>query len=269
MLEFSHVKYHYKKGPDVLKDVSFSLDKGDCLCLLGPNGTGKTTLLKCLFHYYEPDAGEITLDGKRIRDFNAKERAKELAYVAQSTRIAFPYTVREMVLMGRTAHLSFGSSYSEKDREIAEKVMERLEISFMAEKCVQNLSGGECQMVMIARALAQQAKYLVLDEPTAALDYSNQIKILKILWELSEDGYGILMTTHFPDHAFLVCNKTLLMKHGKVSAFGTPDEVVNSENLTRLYDTPVNVARAILSDKTKEDAEEKVCIPIMKVRKKK
>lgn len=267
MLEISHVKYRYKNGPQVLKDISFDVQEGECLCLLGPNGTGKSTLLKCLLHYYEPEVGEIRLDGQEIGQLPARERARQLAYVSQSSRLTFPYTVREVVRMGRTAHLAFGTSYSKRDKEIAEQVMDQLGIAFMADKCFQNLSGGERQMVMIARALAQQARFLILDEPTAALDYSNQIRILRTLCGLAQNGYGILMTTHFPDHAFLACSKAVLMRDGEVMDFGSPEQVVSSDNLTRLYGTPVCVARAVLSENRVEDTETKVCIPIMKVRK--
>lgn len=262
MLQLEHVKFSYKKSREILKDVSFQLDRGECLCILGPNGTGKTTLLKCLFNELHAKGGVITLDGKEIRQMTARERASRMAYVSQSSRMAFPYSVEEVVLMGRVAHMRLGSAVSKKDREIAWKMMRRLGIEHLAEENFQVLSGGERQMVLIARALTQQADYLILDEPTAALDYSNQVKILQIIRELSEEGYGILMTSHFPDHAFLVCDKAVLMKEGNVLAFGEPEKVVTGESLTELYGVSVSVSDALIKDKSAQTVQ-RVCVPVM------
>ena len=132
----------------------------------------------------------------------------------------------------------------------------------MAGRNFQTLSGGEKQMVLIARALTQQADYLVLDEPTAALDYSNQVRILELIRRLSQEGYGILMTSHFPDHAFLCCSKAVLMREGHVMAFGSPKDCVTSENLTRLYHVPVEVTEAVLENKYTAGIQ-KVCIPLL------
>ena len=262
MISMKHLAFSYAHGREVLRDVTFSFEKGDCVCLLGPNGTGKTTLLKCLLGYLRPNRGAIDLDGKSLYSFTARERASRIAYVAQSTHLSFPYTVEEVVLMGRIAHMRLGAAWSKEDRRIAREVMERLGICDMAEWNFQRLSGGERQMVLFARALAQKADYLVLDEPTAALDYSNQIRILKTIRELREDGYGILMTTHFPDHAFLVCSHAVLMRDGCVAAAGAPGEVVTSEALTALYRVPVCVTSAVLKDKGREMIQE-VCVPIL------
>lgn len=262
MLTVENVKYSYWHSGPVLSDVSFSLDLGDCLCLLGPNGTGKTTLLKCLLNYQKPESGRIVLDGTDIGRMTARERASRLAYVPQSTGLSFPYLVEEVVLMGRVAHLGLGVSISQKDREIAWDVMERLGICHLAYKNFLVLSGGERQMALVARAMTQQTKYLILDEPTAALDYSNQVKILNMIRKLSGEGYGILMTTHFPDHAFLACTKAVLMRDGVVTAFGTPEQVVTSENLTGLYRVPVCVTEAMLKNR-EEQTIQKVCIPMI------
>lgn len=265
MLTVEHLRFSYKHGDLVLKDVSFDLDFGDCLCLLGPNGTGKTTLLKCLLNHQKPDGGRILLDGRDICCMTSRERAARLAYVSQSTGLSFPYSVEEVVLMGRVAHMRLGASISKKDRSIAYEVMDRMGIMDMKHKNFQILSGGERQMVLIARALTQQANYLILDEPTAALDYSNQVKILDMIRNLSGGGYGILMTSHFPDHAFLACNKAVLMRDGGVMAFGTPDQVVTSDNLTELYRIPVVVTEAALENKG-EQAIQRVCVPVIKRR---
>lgn len=262
MISFSGAAFSYPHGQEILRDVSFSFGEGDCVCLLGPNGTGKTTLLKCLLGHLKLRGGSICIDGRESRSLSAKERARRVAYVAQATALNFHYTAEEVILMGRAAHMRLGCGPSKKDLEIAAGVMERLGIADMAGRDFQRLSGGERQMVLFGRALAQQARYLVLDEPTAALDYSNQIRILQTILSLAEEGYGILMTTHFPDHAFLACNKAVLMRDGSVLAAGPPKEVVSSESLTELYRVPVCVTEAKLAYAGEVQMQE-VCVPVL------
>lgn len=262
MIRIEHLGFSYPKGKPVLRDVSFAFDRGECVCLLGPNGTGKTTLLKCLLSHLRPQQGCITLDGRDLRQIPARERAKHIAYVAQATQLAFPYSVEEVIMMGRVAHMRLGASPSQKDRDLAQEVMERLGIAEMADKNFQTLSGGERQMVMFGRALAQQAKYLILDEPTAALDYSNQVRVLKTIRRLAKDGYGILMTTHFPDHAFLACSRAVLLRDGEVLEEGAPAKAVTSENLTKLYQVPVCVTDAALKS-ARTETTQRVCVPLI------
>ena len=262
MIEFRNVAYSYAKGEPVLKDISFQMDQGDCVCLLGPNGTGKTTLLKCLLHTLRPSGGSILVDGKSIGAMNAKERASNIAYVAQSTQLSFPYSVEEVVMMGRVSAMRLGASPSRRDREIVEAVIEKLGITNIIKKNFQKLSGGQRQMVLFARALAQQARYLVLDEPTAALDYSNQIRILQTIRSLSDEGYGILMTSHFPDHAFLSCNQAVLIRDGLILESGDPKTVVTSHSLSELYQVPVCVADSTFMF-TEREIVQRVCVPIL------
>lgn len=147
--------------------------------------------------------------------------------------------------MERVAHLAPGVSHRDSDREAVAAALERLELTHLAHRRFQELSGGERQMVLVARALAQQARYLVMDEPTASLDYGNQVKILHTIRHLAQAGYGILMTSHYPDHAFLAGTRAVLMRDGRVMAEGVPGEVVTTESLTALYDAPVEVAEAM------------------------
>lgn len=263
MIRFHQVGFSYPHRPPLLQDISFQMEQGECICLLGPNGTGKTTLLKCLLSYLRPHQGSITLDGRELRQMTARERASHIAYVAQASQLAFPYTVEDVVLMGRVAHMRMGAAPSRQDRSIAWEVMDKLGITEMAAQNFQTLSGGERQMVLFGRALAQQANYLVLDEPTAALDYSNQIRILKTIRALAQDHYGILMTSHSPDHAFLACTRAILMRDGRIWEDGPPQHMVTSQSLTRLYHVPVCVTDAVLKD-TGTDAVQRVCIPILK-----
>ncbi|SHN88171.1 ABC transporter ATP-binding protein [Desulfitobacterium chlororespirans] len=260
MLSVQNLSFHYQPERIILKDISFDLGSHEILCLLGPNGTGKTTLIRCILSLNKMKSGRITLNGLDISKISPKRRAELMAYVPQATTVAFPYEAAEIVQMGRVVNLSLGARPSARDRKLAEEAMEKMGILHMSSYPFNEMSGGEKQMVLIARAIAQQAKILVMDEPTANLDYYNQVKMLKVIKALAEQGYAILMTSHFPDHAFLACSKAVLMRDGVIMAQGHPDEVVTTENLTRLYSTPVCVAEARLDAM---DTAMKVCIPVM------
>lgn len=258
MLEVKNLEFYYKKDKPVLRDVSFALDRGDILCLLGPNGTGKTTLLSCLLGLRRAKSGEILIDGAALSSLSAKQRSRLMAYVPQATALSFSYEVREVAMMGRVSHLRSGAAHSRKDWEIVDSALEKLEISHLASRRFPELSGGEKQMVLVARALVQQAEYLIMDEPTASLDYGNQIRVLRTIHMLAHEGYGILMTSHNPAHAFLACTKTLLMREGYVMRSGEPDATVTTESLTQLYATPVAVGEAQVFGRCC-----KTCIPLM------
>ena len=259
MLEVEGIRYSYRpRSREVLQCVSFTLDDGEILCLLGSNGTGKTTLLRCMMGFEKPKAGSITVDGIDMGRLSVKQRAHHMAYVPQYSSLAFPYTAREVVLMGRVSHLQGASGHSDADMQATDEALERLQVTRLANKRYQEMSGGEKQMVLVARALAQQAKTLVMDEPTANLDYHNQVKILAAIKHLAGEGLRILMTSHYPDHAFLACSTVALMNGGRIQKLGKPDDVVTSESLTELYDTPVCVT------KTRVGSEWfKTCIPLL------
>lgn len=260
MLEVNGLAFSYSEDKSILKDVSLSLEEHDILCLLGPNGTGKTTLLRCLLRLSKFKKGKVSVLGEDIMNLSSKERAKAMAYVPQAVTMSFPYEVIEVVLMGRVAHLSRGRRPSSEDKEIALNALESLGITHLKNKFFNEISGGERQMVLVARAIAQRAKILIMDEPTANLDFGNQVRMLKVIKSLSEKGYGVLMTSHFPDHAFLACNKVALLKGGTVIAKGVPEEIVTSESLSSLYETPICVTSAEINENKDKI---KVCIPIM------
>lgn len=259
MLEVTDIHYSYRpRSREVLQGVSFTLDDGEILCLLGSNGTGKTTLLRCMLGFKRPKSGTVVVDGQDMARLTVKQRALHMAYVPQYSSLAFPYTAREVVRMGRVAHLSGASGHHADDERAVEAALERLQVTHLADRLYQEMSGGEKQMVLVARALAQQAKTLVMDEPTANLDYHNQVKILAAIKHLAGEGLRILMTSHYPDHAFLACSTVALMSGGRIQALGRPDDVVTSESLTALYDTPVCVTQARVGDEWF-----KTCIPLL------
>lgn len=262
MICVEHLRFRYKNDAPVLEDVSFTLAAGESLCLLGPNGTGKTTLFRCLLSFHRPLGGRICIDDKNAAALSPKERARLIAYVPQASGLTFPYTVREAVLMGRVAHQRLGAAPSRADKRAAEAAMERLDVQRMAEHRFQELSGGERQLVLVARALAQDTCYLVLDEPTASLDYANQIRILQVIKALAKEGYAVLMTSHSPDQAFLAASRVLMLKDGRVFKDGPPETTVTSQSLSQLYGLDVCVTE-VAARFAAGPRLSSVCIPSM------
>ncbi len=246
VIELVNVTMGYESKA-VLSNVNLQLESGEITCLLGPNGVGKTTLFKTLLGFIQPTIGHILINGINLNKLSPKAYAKHVAYVPQVQHTPFPYTVKDVVLFGRTVHLGTFASPGKKDKIIAEKSLELLEVSHLAERPFTELSGGEKQMVIIARALAQEASFLILDEPSSSLDYGNQIKIIKKIKDLEKESIGILMSTHSPDHAFMLGSKAIILNDGKVYAHGSPDKIVTPDILKEIYgvnvdifDTPAN-----------------------------
>jgi iron complex transport system ATP-binding protein len=257
MLTVENLYFGYSSN-DLLRGLSFTIDKGDVVCLLGPNGAGKTTLLRCLLGISRIRAGSIRVNGCDIAALPPKELAAAVAYVPQATVTVFPHRVLDMVVMGRTPYMGFATVPAKRDYELAAGALAELGISHLADSLFSEISGGERQLTLIARALTQQAGLLVMDEPTSNLDYGNQVRILKIITGLAKQGYSIVMTSHFPNHAFLLCNKVFIMKNGIITAAGSPGEVITDDSLSELYSTPVKIVRI-------DDGPNavKVCIPLM------
>ncbi len=243
----------------VIQGISFDISSGDILCLLGPNGVGKTTFFKTLLGFLKLKSGEIRLNDRDIKTFSQKERARSIGYVPQAHTPPFPFTVLQVVLMGRTAHLGSFASPSRKDVNLADETLEMLGISFLRDRIYTEISGGERQMVLIARALTQQPEVLVMDEPTSNLDFGNQIRVLNRIRQLAASGLGVVMTSHFPDHAFLCASKVALMQRSNVFKYGTVDEVVTEENLRSAYGVDVRIT----STNDGENGILKACIPVM------
>ena len=228
-------------GAPVLRGVSFAVRPGELVCLLGPNGCGKTTLLKLLLGLLPPTAGRARVGGRPAHALPPRELAAAVAYVPQAHQAAFAYTVLDIVLMGRAAQsFCFGPPRA-ADRDIAMDALRRFSIDHLAGKPVTQLSGGQRQLTLLARALAQGARALVLDEPVTGLDFGHQAKFLEILRQLCAEGYTCVMTTHFPDHALWVADRVLMLRGGRIVADGAPGAVVTGELLGRLYGVDISV----------------------------
>ncbi|PKM78253.1 MAG: iron ABC transporter ATP-binding protein [Firmicutes bacterium HGW-Firmicutes-15] len=256
ILEIKDASFGYSKRT-VLRNISFEVGTSEFLCLLGPNGVGKTTLFKSILGFIALKDGEINLDGQNIKKWSRSCLAKVIGYVPQAHTTPFPYTVMDVVLMGRIAHLGSFSSPSRDDVKIAEESLERLGISFLKYMTYTEISGGERQMVIIARALTQRPQILILDEPTSNLDYGNQVRVLLQIKKLSEEGIGVVMTSHFPNHAFLCSSKVaLLNKNG--FEIGTADDIITETNMRETYGINVRITR--LADNHGVDI--KSCVPL-------
>ncbi|MGH8724139.1 MAG: ABC transporter ATP-binding protein [Burkholderiales bacterium] len=228
-------------GRTVGRDVSFTLDAGEVLCVLGPNGGGKTTLFRTILGLLSPHGGKISLDERPLDSLSRAEIARRVGYVPQGHSAYFAYSVREFVLMGRTAHLGVFASPGKNDFMVANRALESLGIAQLADQPVTEISGGERQLALVARALAQEPKLLVLDEPTASLDFGNQVRVLERIGALAGSGIAILFSSHDPDHAFLCARRALLLAEGRVLEIGTPREVIRSDTLERMYGITVQV----------------------------
>jgi iron complex transport system ATP-binding protein len=228
-------------GRTIGRDIGFSLGAGEVMCVLGPNGGGKTTLFRTLLGLLGKHAGTITLGGDPLENLSRAEIARRIGYVPQGHSAYFAFTVLEFVLMGRTAHLGAFASPGARDLEVAKRALESLGIVELAERPVTEISGGERQLALVARALAQEPQLLVLDEPTASLDFGNQVRVLERIKQLSGRGISILFSSHDPDHAFLCASRALLLAEGHALEIGAPQTVIRPDTLARLYGVSVQV----------------------------
>ncbi len=214
---------------------TLSVQPGEVLCLLGPNGCGKTTLFRTLLGLLPAVAGEVRLLGQPLREHDRAARARRMGYVPQAAPLPFAWRVREVVAMGRAAHLGLLAAPGRADEAIADDCLRELGLQSLADRTVTTLSGGERQLVLIARALAQQAQLLVMDEPTARLDFGNQLRILDTVRRLAERGIGVLLSTHQPQHALQVADRIALMSAGSLQALGPAQDIATPTRLAALY----------------------------------
>ena len=232
MMEIRNISFHYRGAQAVLRDVSFDLEPGKFLAILGNNGVGKSTLLKCFNHILKPDSGAVVLEGEDLLRMSAGEVAKRVAFVSQSVP-GTQMTVHDVVMLGRRPYMKWG--ISEHDHRIVHEAMDRLGVDGMRGRFLSQLSGGERQKVMLARALAQQPKVLLLDEPTSALDIRNQYQVLKLVREICHEDHIIAaMVIHDLNLALRFCDRFLLLKDGVVYRYGDRS-ILDSEALKEVY----------------------------------
>ncbi|MGI6031923.1 MAG: ABC transporter ATP-binding protein [Coriobacteriales bacterium] len=226
----------YDPEHPVQKNVNFSVQDGEVCCILGPNGCGKTTLVKTILGLNPLFSGSITLDGSDITRWSASRLSDSIAYVAQRHDQPFPFQVKDVVMMGRMNKIkSLNGQPTRKDYNIVENAMEEMGILHLREAAYNDISGGELQMVMFARALAQEPQLLIMDEPTAALDYGNAVRVIEKVRHLRKNGYAVLMVTHNPDHAFMTGANVALFMKDKPMKFGSAFEIITRENIQDAY----------------------------------
>ena len=260
MLEARDLRAGYG-DKEVVHGVSFDIPRGQFVCVIGANGCGKSTLLKNLLGLVKPFGGTVHIDGKNVDGMDERERARHFAYIPQAHTPPFPFKVSDVVILGRTPYLTgMATNTSERDQVIAYRAMQQLSIEHLADSIYTELSGGQQQLVLIARALAQQPDLLVMDEPTASLDFGNQQLVLSCVYKLSRLGMSVLMVTHDPDHALFCSDRVIMMEAGNIIGDGTPTEIITTENLRRIYNT-----ESYVTDVAVESGETvRVCVPVIR-----
>jgi iron complex transport system ATP-binding protein len=250
------LSFGYTKDSLIFSNVSINIGKGEVMAILGPNGTGKSTFIKCLVRILNPRSGSISLDGKDISEYSREEWARRIAYVPQMHDVTFPFTAFDYILLGRAPHLKMHERPGDSDRQKAHAAAARIGIEHLLDRPITEISGGEQQMCVIARALTQEPDILILDEPTSHLDYGNQFKCLSIIKNLAKEGISSLMSTHVPDHTFISSQKAAIMHKRSCTAYGDPIEVITPESLFETYGVSVVVEFHAQADRP-------ICVPLV------
>jgi iron complex transport system ATP-binding protein len=241
IIRLKNLSFGYIESQFIFQQISFNVDQGEVFCIIGPNGCGKTTLIDCILGIHLPHNGTIEVSGTELGKLKPKEFAKNISYVPQSHTKTFPYTVLDIVIMGRTYETRMFAAPNAAQRQKALDCIEQVGLKGFENRLYTELSGGELQLVLIARALAQEARIMVLDEPTAHLDFRHELKIMEMIaWLVKEKKLSIIMTTHFLNQAYYLENagvkiRVALMNRGAFNAVGTPTEVLTRENLKTVF----------------------------------
>ena len=238
LIDIQNITFSYNNtGRKILSECSLSVESGDLVSILGPNGAGKSTLLNCACGLLSPNSGEIFLNGKSIKKMVQKDIARVIGYVQQTQNPVFDHNVFDYVLMGRASNIGLFQKPTKADYDIVTKILDQMNMSYLAEKAVTEISGGERQQAAIARAVAQEPKIIFFDEPTAHLDYGNQINTLRLIASLREKGFAIIMTTHNPDHCMMLGGKVaILNKEGRLIT-GACSDILTEDLLMDVYKT--------------------------------
>lgn len=255
IIEAKNINFSYTKGGrQILKDVNLELKQGQVMSILGPNGAGKSTLLNCIATLLTPDFGIIKLCGKDVKEMKPREVASILSYVPQTHTPAFSYTVFNFVLMGRAPKIGMFEKPKDEDMDAVQKVLEDVGLAPLADKPYTEISGGERQQATIARALVQEPKAILFDEPTAHLDYGNQIKTLRVIKSLAEKGYAIIITTHNPDHAIMLGGTVAILSKDGHLEVGPAESIITENKLKEVYDTDLKLVMM-------DDVRRNICVP--------
>ena len=240
MIEVKELSFSYGNAK-ILDRLTFTAEAGQLLAVLGPNGAGKSTLFRCIFGFLKNYTGEIRIDGREIRGMSRKELARKAAYIPQAAEPVYDYTVLDTVLMGLTGSLNPLQSPGEREYARAEEVLRSLGIEGLKNRGINHISGGERQLVLVARAIAQDARILIMDEPTANLDYGNQYRTLGRVRELAGQGYTVLLSTHNPDHALHFATNILALQRGGAYTTGPAAEQLNEKLIAEIYGIPAEI----------------------------
>ena len=254
-LEVKDLSFSYGDNK-VLDNVSFSSSGGEAIAVLGPNGVGKSTFFKCILGFLPIRKGKIEIEGKDVSIMKGKELSKYIAYIPQSSSPVFNHTVLDSVAMGMNNQIGLFSTPGEKEREKAAAALDRLGILKLKDRGCLNISGGERQLMLIARAMVQDARIIVMDEPTSSLDYGNSYRVMETIMSLSKDGYTILFSTHDPDAAMRYSDRLIAFYKGEIIRDGKPSTVLNTDVLSTLYSINVAIRNVRVREK-----EYSVCIP--------
>ena len=255
LIKVEDLSFSYpSNNSQILSNCSFEIHKGDMISLLGANGAGKSTLMNCMCGILQVKKGQIFIDGNDITSLSDRKIATYIGYVQQSQEITFPYTVFDYILMGCANKVDFFKRPSKKEIESVAKVMREMGIDYLAEKSMTEISGGEKQQAAIARAIVQDPQIIFFDEPTAHLDYGNQMRTLHLIHKLNDKGYTIVMTTHTPDHCIVLDGKVAIINKNGGMIFGDSSKLITEESLRSIYQINVKICYV-------DDVKRNVCIP--------
>lgn len=255
-LEVKDAKFSYKADKVLFSNLSFDLNPGQILAIMGPNGIGKTSLIRAICGFESLNEGEITFDGKNLKAYDKKEFWEQVSYIPQKREAAFAYTGLDMVVFGLAGKIGPFGNPSKNDYKKAIKTMEDLEISHLADKLSSKLSGGEVQMLIIARALVKNPRLLILDEAESGLDFKNQLKIITTLKDLAKKkGLTVIFNTHYPNYALKIADKVLILRKNARYFYGSR-EIINEENIKEAFGV-----RALIENVKTKDGIEKIMVP--------
>lgn len=250
ILEVENGCFGYPKQEEILKNINLHLEKGHILSILGPNGIGKTTLLKCMIGLLPWTSGRSILNGTDLCKMKSKDIWNTISYIPQAHSFSFSYTGLEMVMLGRSSHLGLFEQPGAQEIEMAEAMMEKVGITRLAGKDCNRMSGGELQMVLIARALINEPELIILDEPETGLDFHNQILVLNMIERLAhEEGISAIMNTHYPTNAMSIADEAFMMNRKGDRFYGTTDSILNEQNISRSFDVNVIVDEVSYKDR--------------------